>query len=506
MGLARLLPRLGLRRTVVGLTLVSLVVGLFLPWTNGRRRLFEPPAAGSAVDPAGRPNVLLLVWDTTRAESLSTYSNDRPTSPRLDAFAERSLVFDEARSVTIFTFTSHLSLLTGVYPSRHGGRLVNMHYDARRATTVAALFQRAGYRTGAFVSTSVLSRRYGINAGFEEFDDQVDPLVSDTRGWNLVHDLQSIAARKPLRLRHNGRPNWFQDFERPGDQTLARAKAWIEEPDERPWFAMVNLYDAHWPYLPSASVAAELVAPYDGPMNGYASRANALYGSGYRPNEAYRRHLTELYEAEIHDLDARVAAFLAELEPRTGPTGVVITADHGEAFGEAGVWEHDDIFEPQVRVPLVVHLPGPDAPSGRIPGHVSGIDVAPTLLGLAGLEAPAGYQGLDLTRERPAEDRVVLVEDRDHGDPTDIRLALYDGTWKAVERHLGGRVEFHLHDLAADPVGDVDLAQAEPERLRAMIAELRGMREELGLGHEVELGAAGTENLDALRGLGYLGE
>lgn len=453
---------------------------------------------------AERPNLLLLVWDTTRADHTQPYGYDRETSPRLAEFAEDALVFEDARSVSCFTFTSHLSMLTGVYPSEHGARLVDTVYRSTRAQHVAALLRTAGYRTGAFVGTNVLAGNTGIRFGFEVYDDRVDPPVCDTRAWQLVHDAQSVLASLSDAFANDGQPHWFQDFQRPAPGVLDAAAEWIARDDPRPWFCFVNLYDVHWPYLPDAEASARLVRPYDGPMDGHSFRSDD-FPDGYEPGPVDGRHVADLYDAEMWRLDRRVHAFLEELDLDT--TAVIVTSDHGEAFGEAGAWEHDDIYEPQVQVPFVLRLPGAEPRSGVVATPSAGVDVAPTLLGVAGLEIPEQMKGLDLSRLDLPSERAILVEDRDHVELSDIRLALYDGTWKLVQHGLGEDRSLLLHDLATDPVGEVDVGDAYPQIRDRLAAELTELRARWG-GDAADLAvpAAGPSNRDALDALGYMGD
>ena len=499
---APLLQRAGSGRGAALVVLVATLVGVFLPL---RSQGAAPRTPALAAEGEQRPNLLLLVWDTCRMDRLEAYDYERPTSPHLAQLARDALVLEEARSASVFTFSSHLSLLTGVYPSRHGGRLLETTYDPRRADTIAAELRAAGWRTGAFVGTDVLAGRTGIRYGFETYDDRVDPPVCDTRGWRLVHDVQSLLAARFVAFRNDGMPHWFQDFQRPAEEVLARALEWIERDDPRPWFCMINLYDVHWPYTPDPESAALLVRPYDGPVDGYLDRSDR-WREGYEPTDEDARHLSDLYEAEILALDAAVDRFLARLDLER--TALVLTSDHGEAFGEAGEWKHENITEPQVRVPLLVRPPGGLAEGRRLPARASGIDVAPTLLALAGLGPPAGLDGADLlellTRPDALDERPLLVEDRDHVDPTDVRVALYRGPWKLVRHGLGEDERFQLHDLRTDPIGERDVSAEHPDvlaELRALLAELRAAGDRAD--RHVE-GQGGVTS-DALRGLGYVG-
>jgi arylsulfatase A-like enzyme len=447
------------------------------------------------------PNVLLLVWDTTRSDRLGPYGYARDTSPELAALARQALVFTDSVSCATFTLSSHVSLLTGTYPSTHGSRLRLPDVDPARSHSVAEAFQRAGWRTGGFVGTDVLAGRTGIRRGFEVYDDAVDPLVCETRAWRALHDLQALLARFVPALRHNGEPHWIQDFQRPGTEVLARARAWIEGPDARPWFCFVNLYDAHWPYLPRGAGRA-LVSPYDGPVDGYFDRSDA-WQAGYQLTPDDRRHLSELYDGELYDLDQKVGDFLAALELERGGTAVVVTGDHGEAFGELGHYKHEDIIEPQVRVPLVLRLAGAEPRAGRVSGPVSGVDVAPTLLGLAGLPLEPGMEGLDLQTEIPPE-RVRFVEDRDHLAAEDVRVALYRGRWKVVRRGLGNAARCELFDLQADPGTERDVSAEHADVLAELLGLLVARRAAFDALEAHASDAAGEgPSADALRGLGY---
>jgi arylsulfatase A-like enzyme len=492
---ARVLRRVPQRSLLVAAGAAALAVGLFLP------RAERPSELRDVGDATGKPNLMLLVWDTCRADHTAPYGYERETTPHLARFAEDALVFEEARSATIFTFTSHLTMLTGVMPSVHGARLLSTRYDPRKATTIAEILRAEGYRTGGFVGTDVLAGRTGIRHGFEVYSDQVDPPVCDTYAWKLVHDLQAILALRVRALRNNGLPHWFQDFQRPAPGVLADALEWIERDDPRPWFCMINLYDVHWPYVPGPEARDVLVREYNGAFDGYLFRSDA-YVEGTVPSAEDAQHLRDLYDAELLQLDRDVAAFLGALDLEH--IGVVLTADHGEAFGEAGTWKHENIFEPQLTVPMLVRLPGATR-KGRVATRAAGVDVAPTLLGMAGIPIPAVVQGADLSHEVPDPERVILVEDSDSMNPEMIRLALYRGRWKLCRHGKLDAYTYTLHDLETDRVGEHDVSAEHPAvaaELIAMLVEIRGDLDRLLAEQELDLGAS----RDALQALGYAGE
>ena len=487
--------------------IAAIAVGLLLPFGTGTRPRWE-----GAADATGKPNLLLLVWDTTRAPSLALYgaggNAEQDATPHLTALAEDALVFDEARSVSVFTLSSHVSMLTGVFPSQHTAVLTHMRTSPARTPSIAALLASQGYRTGAFVGTDVLRADTGIADGFEVYDDQVDPLVTYTSAWALVHDVQAVLALEFPAFHENGLPHWFQTYQRPASEVLEHALAWTREDDPRPWFCFVNMYDAHWPYLPTDAGRERFVGPYDGELDGYLFRGDAFHAREFdgpaagQLNAEDDRHLVELYTGELWDLDRDVDAFLSALDLQH--TAVVVTADHGEAFGEGDEYEHNGLLEPQVRVPLVVRQPPDAGPRrlGRSSFPTSGVDVAPTLLALAGVEAPEHMVGRDLTALELPETRDVLVEDLDQVKPERRQLALYRGTWKLVRTGSGEDAVHELFDLTQDANGLVDRATEHPELVAELSAELDRLRATWSAEEAVLDGP--LENQDTLGALGYV--
>jgi arylsulfatase A-like enzyme len=352
------------------------------------------------------------------------------------------------------------------------------------------------------VGTDVLRARSGVSYGFETYDDQVDPWLTYTYGWAFVHDMQAVLSKWIRPLHNNGLPHWFQDFQRPASDVLRDAGEWIEEDDPRPWFCMVNLYDAHWPYLPEPDSRAKWVEPYGGPADGFSHRSDRLKDAHLRLGDEDHRHIAELYDAELSELDRDVGGFLDRID--LGRTAVVLTSDHGEAFGEGTkpLYEHADMLDCQTRVPLLVRPPGGTAEQ-VVDAPVNGIDVAPTLLALAGLPIPPGMLGRNLLEPLPA-DHPLLVEDRDHPGRHYMKLALWDGPWKLVRFRLPPDCEWHLYDARTDPQDLHDLAAQRPEvveRLRQRMDALRAQWKADDLKDTIGTDVGNRRALDAL---GYL--
>jgi arylsulfatase A-like enzyme len=502
--LAAMLAGRGLQRVpplASGAVLAALAVigGRWIELDGGGGSHAPPPAPPEA--PAARTNVLLLVWDTTRAQSLSLYGYPRETTPELDRLARSSLRFSNARSASVYTLTSHISMLTGVYPSHHGARVVRQRFDPRRTPPVVEDFRRAGYRTAAFVGTDVLRARSGVSHGFEVYDDQVDPWVTYTHGWAFLHDVQAVLSRFVRPLHNNGLPHWIQDFQRPAADVLRDAGEWIALDDPRPWFCMVNLYDAHWPYLPAEPARAKWVEPYDGPADGFSHRSDRVRDAGYHLRDEDHRHIAQLYDAELCELDAAVARFLAGIDLER--TALVVTSDHGEAIGEGEPpqYEHANMLDCQTRVPLLVR-PAGGAAERVVDAPVGGVDVAPTLLALAGLEARAGMLGRNLLGELPSE-HSLLVEDRDHPDRRYMKLALWSGPWKLVRFGVPPGYTWYLYRAEEDPEDLRDLAAEHPDVVARLRSEMDDLRARWKADDERDMLGTDVGNRRTLEALGY---
>ncbi|MGQ0552684.1 MAG: sulfatase-like hydrolase/transferase [Planctomycetota bacterium] len=496
--LMRLEARLGAARLLWTGRLLAVVCALALVPRDGA--WLKPPAPASPSAPPSReadprPNLLLLVLDTTRADHLSPWGYERSTTPSLAELAAESTVFSRAYSASVFTLSSHVSMLTGQPPSLHG---TTLRRQSVRAETVAQTLAAAGYRTGAFVGTAVLNAGRGLERGFQVYDDLVDPPVCETRLWALVNDAQVLAAKLIPALRFDGQPHWFQDLQRPASEVLARARDFVAAEDGRPWFVMINLFDPHWPYLPGEEARAAWVRPYSGPLDGHLFLGDD-YPRGRVPDAADKAHVRDLYDAELWETDRAVSEFLAALEFRPGRTALVLTADHGEGLGERDVWSHEHLHAPQTHVPLLVHAPWA-LPPGRSDAPVSGVDVAPTLLELAGV--PAGERlvvGRSLLQP-PADERVLVVQDLDNKRPERDGAAALRGRFKLLRQgRPDGEVSISLHDLIADPLDEVDLSEQYPE----VRAELLAVLEALAASNDD--GDGTLENAQTLRALGYLG-
>ena len=282
-------------------------------------------------------DVILVTIDTLRADALGFAGNRRVETPTLDRLAAAGRVFDDAHAHNVVTLPSHANILTGLYPYQHGVRDNSGFTLSPKVPTLATLLKRAGYATGAVVGAFPLDASFGLNQGFDLYDDHFP------RG---------------------SRAEEFVIAERRGDQVIAAARAWWEARKGGRRFLWVHLYDPH--------------AAYD-PPEPFASR--------YRDNP---------YLGEVAAADSFLAPLLDPLLVGGQPPAlVIVTADHGESLGEHGELTHGLFaYEGTLKVPLVVWGPG-IAPS-RDHRSARHVDIVPTVLSYLRLAVPSGLPGASL--------------------------------------------------------------------------------------------------------------
>lgn len=383
-------------------------------------------------------NVVLLTVDALRADHLSRHGYERATTPALDRFAAGGVRFTNASSPSSHTREAVPALLSGRYPTD----AVDGGY-ALAADTVAAVLADEGFATGGFHSNPYVSRAYGFGAGFDAFDDDLH------LGRHRLVALAQRALDK-LRNRHYA----------PAETITARATDWLDGVDE-PFFCWAHYMDPHGPYAPPRSYQEQFHGSRVGER-----RAQRLYRKAVsRPDDvtdAERREMVDCYDGEIRYTDESVDAFLAGL--RDGglleDTLVVVTADHGDGFGEHGYYGHPRrLFDDLLGVPLFVV--GPGVPAATVETPVSTLDVVPTILAGVGLES-TGYPGTPLDAAWSADGSHpgrAFASVRGQGDESNRRrFSLRTDAWKVVlERDAasGAVLEAAAFDLRRDP-GETD--------------------------------------------------
>ena len=434
----------------------------------GSLRLSPTPRVRPAAD-GSRQNIVLVTLDTTRSRNLGAYGYARARTPNLDRLAREGVRFAHAYTPVPQTAPSHATILTGLHPAHHGV-LYNGWRLPGEAVTLPEILRARGYDTAAAVSVDHLARAYGFAQGIDTYFDR-SPLFD--RFYVYSHSTGSRfsipVVLRMLAVRAGGAP-WLNmaSHERRGDRTMDLALQWLARPRTRPFFLWVHLFDPHAPYKPPPG--------YTDPFR---------VGAAVLPESPFParkiRDLLDRYDGEVSFVDVQVGRLIEALRPVRERTLVVVVADHGESLGEHGWRGHNShVTQEVIEVPLILDLPG-RLPKGRVEQtRVFTMDIAPTVLEVAGLRVPRPMDGQSLLR--PVPDRTLVLQSE---NPSGFRIrGIMVGdlkvtrTWPAGSRDeswSGGRRE--IYDLSRDPPERTNLAanhRSVPERAASMESELRG--------------------------------
>ena len=386
---------------------------------------------------AARPDLVLVSVDTLRADHLSSYGYDRPTSPFMDALAAQGVRFSAARSPAPWTLPAHTTMLTGQLPSTH--RVVEDDLRLDPATPVLPeRLRAAGYQTGGFVGTLYVSRVFGFERGFDRFED-----------FGL-HDEKSNLSGEVV-----------------ASEVVDEALRWLGSlPAGAPAFVFLHVYDVHYTYDPPA--------PYDtlfdrAPLGSDARYKNYQFYKKRPPSAEQLAHQTAQYDEAIRYVSDQLARLRDAMVAAGRKSRWVVTADHGEELGERGSWGHaHTLYAEQLHVPLIVS--GDGLPAGRVvDGPVGLQDVAPTMLAWAG-GAGLAADGVDLG---PALGGAALPERAMLSETSRFdsdRVGLYQGGLRLEWDLVTGRRE--LFDDLADPRETTDLSAQRPDDVARLSASL----------------------------------
>jgi arylsulfatase A-like enzyme len=295
-------------------------------------------SAGTPVGPFKNAPVILISVDTLRSDRLPAYGYSKVATPAFDAFRHDAILFEHAYSHVPLTLPSHTTILSGQLPTRTGVRDNSGYvFKADQHPWLPRLFRDAGYKTGGAVSTFVLRGETGISAGFDLYDADIDVRPTESLG----------------------------NSQRSGRDTEKRALGWLKTASSSPFFLFFHLYEPHTPYAPEPAFA-HYADPYDGEV----ATADAIVGD----------LIQELKKQGIYDRAV-----------------IVLLSDHGEGLRDHGEQEHGIfLYREALQVPLMLKLPGNARGGSTVAAPAELVDVAPTLLALAGLPVPAEMQGSSL--------------------------------------------------------------------------------------------------------------
>jgi arylsulfatase A-like enzyme/Flp pilus assembly protein TadD len=393
-------------------------------------------------------NVVVVTLDTTRADRLGCYGFTGVATPNIDALAREGVVFDNATATVPLTFPSHSSMFTGLIPPHHGVRDNGGFFLDDTRVTLAERLKGAGYATGAFIGAWVLESRWGLGQGFDHYSDRFE-----------------LSKYKVVSL---------GTVQKPGDEVMTDALAWLDQVKSKKFFAWIHLYDPHAPYEPPEPYASR----YPGtPYLGEIAYTDAVVG----------RLVTWLRQS-------------GQLER----TILVVTADHGEGLGDHGEAAHAYfIYGATTHVPLIVRTPW--GLRGRNASRVSGVDLMPTVLDLVGLPPEPGLDGRSMARAL-FDPQAALG----HAAYSETYFPRYHFGWQHLRSLRDERWTFvdapepELYDLAADPGETKNVFKANSARAEELRVRLSRLAE--GEGRKApERQSLDPDTLQRLAALGYVG-
>jgi arylsulfatase A-like enzyme len=402
-----------------------------------------PARAPAALDPSRPLGAVVIVLDTLRSDHLSSYGYERPTSPAIDELARRGSLFETVASYSTWTLPSMAALLAGDYPP------LVFDEDLRMQRSLVEAISEGGYRTAAFAEGGYVSRRWGMDRGFDEFSEE--------------RALGSAATEV--------------------EATFGAARRWLEADPDSPFFLLIHTYEVHMPYT-NRDFAAGLDPGRVGPRYelDFLERVRA---GDIALSEAERAYIRALYDGDIRSADRQVGEFMAFLREIgiADRTLVVVTSDHGEEMGEEfplyiGGHGHS-LLDNLLLVPLVIRDPTRDFAGKRITAQVRSLDVLPTVAELLGVELREDIGGrslLPLLLGTEVEHRAAMSAENNRGAP---QVAVRDGRYKLIRSVDPGSdvgkewkglevPATQLYDLLNDPDEDVNLAAEKPRLARAM--------------------------------------
>jgi arylsulfatase A-like enzyme/tetratricopeptide (TPR) repeat protein len=397
-------------------------------------------------------SVILITVDTLRADKVGCYGNAQSRTPTMDLFAARGVLFENCVAQTPLTLPSHTTIMTGTLPVFHGIRDNGGFVVPSELVTLAETFKDRGYETAAFVAAYVLDSKWGLNQGFDTYFDNFD-----------LSRFEKIS---------------LGEVQRPGNEVMDEALAWLERKKGGKFFAWIHLYDPHTPYAPPEPFAGEY------PHNPYLG--------------------------EIAFTDTQLAR-LWDFVERNGLRDdlfLVFASDHGESLGEHGETTHGFfIYQAALHVPLIVSTPFPQLQGVRVREPVALADIMPTVLAMSGIPAPPQVQGESLVpsffRPGAGPARLAYSETfypRYHYGWSDLR-SVQDGRFKLILAPVP-----ELYDLRTDPGEARNLVYLEKAVFEDLSARAEALMAEAGRNAlEADIGKVDEETREKLAALGYVG-
>ncbi len=506
--------RYALHYIIAAILLVAAGIPVTLKYTS--------PKIGQGLDewdPRYHPNVILITFDTLRADHLGIYGYERPTSYFIDSFAEKAIVYDNAFTPIPLTNPAHATIMTGNLPQNHlvltntstyeGIPTIKPDGTAYENIALGTILREHGYQTFAAVSAIHLGNDFGWGHSFDNLN-QYTPTFSSSR-FHLFRTTYQLAPMRFIAKGFGSRIN----YTRKSDEVVDCFIEWANRRDrDRPFFAWLHMFDVHTPYNPPDSHLKLFETEYDGFLTcsgpdvmRYNNAKDELISEGL-DLDRYIEHARASYDAELKFMDQQFGRLMGNFYDKSL---IIVCSDHGEALGERGFIGHNSVlFDYETRVPLFIKPPSYDLPGTRIDTPVTLCDIAPTI-----------YDFLDIDAGLRLDGKSVLgidSETQEHEPwpvPGMIFLVSHTLRWqdKQIVRMVdpdSQQVTWSYYDLIEDPGAFNDLYASEgilPEKYKsALLNWIDGTGADFSIlaGQAREKAVLDEWTIEQLRANGYL--
>ncbi|MCI0604264.1 sulfatase-like hydrolase/transferase [bacterium] len=475
-----------------------LICILFSFWNRSRIATQDASAKG-------KPNILLISVDTLRRDRLGCYGYQAARTPHIDALARQSVLFEDAVSPIPLTGPSHVTMLTGLYPHRHGVPANGIRLS-KNLITVPETLAKAGYETAAFVSGWTLKNdSVGLSTKFAHYGED----FSCTR---IFPDsiLKLTVPRVLVRLTGSVIGYHLEHRERPAEATTRDVLSWLSGKRNRPFFLMVHYFDPHGPHIDPSNVTSshrDTAAVFD-----YSQPAEIKRQILSDPSRVER--VKQAYDREISYTDSQFGLLMDKLKELKldQNTVVIFTADHGESLTEHGwYFDHGEyLYETCVLVPLLIRFPGKSQMKTRISHQVRLVDLAPTILEITGQKMANKIDGeslIPILKGTESQPRVSFGElQQGSGDSSRsryyVRMNGYKLIWNFDRRELTHPVPAYeeLYDLSSDPNEEHNLISTAPPVLEYLRSAMKSRLPQ----RLYDLQSPESDVREQLEALGYL--
>ncbi len=455
--------------TISVFVIISFIMDVFL--------LYYVPTYESSKDISEYPNVILITFDSVRADHLSLYGYPLNTSPNLDKFTEQAVVFTNAISTASWSLPSYSSLVTGKYSKNHGANLRTQYLDEDELL-LAEILKENGYVTVGFSGGIYTKLKYGVAQGLMTHNDRLD-------FFEHIHTFEKLNIRSTV----NTVFPWTDEFlfksdgEKSAEELNKEIFKWLDKNNDQTFFMYIDYNDPHTPY----NLGSEFQYKFTDLTLDYSEVEEVLAKKRYANVPDFLiDYLIAIYDTEIFYLDFHIKKFFKELEELNlmDKTLIVILADHGQEFYEHGHFEHaDTLYEEVIHVPLIIHYPK-ELNAKRIEKRISTVDILPTILDVLQIEVPEQIDGESLTpliENKIGYSREYTLSElygRAGKEEFLQQIALSNQYWKLIEVEPDiETLPSSLFNLMTDPQEQRNLYDVYPDKrkeLQQSLAALTG--------------------------------